>query len=138
VIHKEIYVLISMATREISFRILKLLFADHSNKLGSLSSALILYSCFRRGDDDEKERQRAAGIPEDIQSRSGSTGTGALAAGKPGSIGWREQRKVLVPVDTTGPGNGRDGLAPFSRTRTTWGGGTDPLAEGSYGVKDGE
>jgi hypothetical protein len=77
----------------------------------------------------KKDKERRV-YPKGCKAEGRNTGTEAPAAGKPGSIGWRESRKVLVPVDTAGPGNGRDGLAPFP------GGGTGPLAEGRHGAKD--
>jgi hypothetical protein len=56
----------------------------------------------RSEENDGKERQRTVGIPEGIQSRNGTTGTEAWEAGMPGSIGFRDQRKAIIPVDTAG------------------------------------
>jgi hypothetical protein len=36
----------------------------------------------------------------------------------PGSIGFGNQRKAAVPVDTAGPDSGRNRLTAVSRTRT--------------------
>jgi hypothetical protein len=77
----------------------------------------------------KKDKERRV-YPKDFKAEAVALAEKAREAGMPGSIGFGDQRKAVVPVDTAGPGSGRNRLAALPRARTAPGRGTDPLAEG--------